>query len=112
MNGLENSLEVIRQASGMHRFSDEEAVAIYRRVSHNSKAPQKTTCISPCLLCSLQENSHFSLYSAETAALCCLLKVLLAAIPTSVNLNVIQYKITEALHMGNLIVSLKMVCEE
>lgn len=69
-------------------------------------------CVSTYLFCLLQENSHFSFYSGETAALCGLLKLLLAAIPTSVSLNVIQYKITEALHMGNLIVSLKVVCEE
>jgi len=68
-------------------------------------------CISPYLFCLFQVNSHFLLYSAETAALCGLLKALLAAISASVRLNVIQYEITEALHMGNLIVSLEVVCE-
>lgn len=69
-------------------------------------------CISPHLVCSSQETSNFLLYSAETAAFCGFLKVSLAAIPASVSLNVIQYEITEALHTGNLIVSLKVVCEE
>lgn len=45
MNGLENIVEVTRQSSCIHRFSDKEAAAIYGHIAHNSMALQKkTTC--------------------------------------------------------------------